>query len=116
MWRLADLQPADARAESTLQELDKIEQALNGLRSSDELTEQQLVNVIEIRSYSGQRLVIEDSIPEPWRQRFSAASIGSTRLVAGPYFRDFQKFVMSWIDEMEHLKAHRAGRQEGASK
>lgn len=44
---------------------------------------------------SGQRLVIEDTIPEPWRQRFSAASAGSARLAAGPHFRDFQKFVMS---------------------
>lgn len=87
--------------------------ALADLRPGDELTGQGMFNVIEIQSNSGQRLVIEDSMPEPWRQRFSAASVGSTRLAAGPYLRDFQKFVMSWNDEMEHLKAHRESRQEG---
>ncbi|PRN05313.1 hypothetical protein A0O30_08485 [Pseudomonas sp. LLC-1] len=114
LWALADLRPGDARAETLLLELDEVNQALAELLPGDELTGQELTNAIEIQSHSGQRLIIEDSIPEPWRQRFSAASVGSTRLAAGPYFRDFQKFVMSWNDEMEHLKAHRASRQEGA--
>ncbi|EPJ8755484.1 hypothetical protein SBH91_002591 [Pseudomonas putida] len=110
LWVLADLRPGDARAELPLLELDEVDQALDEFLSGDELTGQELINAIEIQSHSGQRLVIENSIPEPWRQRFAAASVGSTRLAAGPYFRDFEKFVMSWNDEMAHLEAHRASR------
>lgn len=112
LWALADLLPGDARAEHPLLELDEVDQVLDELLSGDELTGQELINAIEIQFHSGQRLVNEDSIPEPWRQRFAAASVGSTRLVAGPYFRDFEKFVMSWSEEMDHLKAHRASRQD----
>lgn len=112
LWALADLPPGDARAEIPLLELDEVDQALVVLLSGDELTGQELINAIETQSHSGQRLVIEDSIPEPWRQRFAAASVGSTRLTTGPYFRDFEKFVMSWNEEMAHLEAHRASRSD----
>ncbi|MEW5544407.1 hypothetical protein [Pseudomonas soli] len=110
LWALADLRPGDARAELPLLELEEVDQALDELQSGDELRGQELINAIEIQSHSGQRLIIEDSIPDPWRQRFAAASVGSTRLAAGPYFRDFEKFLMSWNDEMRHLEAHRASR------
>ncbi|MFU6873424.1 hypothetical protein ACM769_00405 [Pseudomonas aeruginosa] len=116
LWALADLRPGDARAEILLLELDEVDQALAELLSGDELTGQELIEAIKIQSHSGQRLVIEDSIPEPWRQRFAAASLGSTRLAAGPYFRDFEKFVMSWNDEIAHLDAHRAWRHERCSR
>lgn len=112
LWALADLRPGDARAEIPLLELDQVDQALAELLSGDELTGKELINAIKIQSHSGQHLVIEDSIPEPWRQRFAAASVGSTRLAAGPYFRDFEKFVMSWSDETAHLEAHRASRPD----
>ncbi|EOV0931920.1 hypothetical protein ACOLSI_000261 [Pseudomonas aeruginosa] len=112
LWALADLWPGDTRAEIPLLELDQVDQALAELLSGDELTGEELINAIKIQSHSGQRLVIEDSIPEPWRQRFAAASVGSTRLVEGPYLRDFEKFVISWNDEMAHLEAHRASRPD----
>ncbi|WP_328822689.1 hypothetical protein [Pseudomonas sp. S31] len=115
LWALADLRPGDARAETLLLELDEVDQALAELLSGDELTGQEMIHAIEIQSHSGQRLVIEDSIPEPWRQRFAATSVGSTRLAAGPYFRDFEKFVMSWNDEMAHLEEHRASRPDRRS-
>lgn len=110
LWALADLQPGDSSAELPLLEIDEVDQALKALMSGNELSIQELVDSITTQFHNGLRLVIEDSIPEPWRQRFMAASVGSTRVAAGPYFRDFQKFVMSWSDEMEHLKAHRASR------
>lgn len=40
------------------------------------------------RHHSGIEIVVELSIPEPWRERFLQASIGSTRLVDGPYATD----------------------------
>lgn len=43
----------------------------------------------------------------PWRERFDQASVGSTRLVAGPYLDDLKKFVDEWEREMIHLQAHR---------
>lgn len=110
LWVLADLRPGDAWAELPLLELEEVDQALDELQSGDELRGQELIKGIEVQSHSGQRLFIEDSIPDPWRQRFAAASVGSTRLAAGPYFRDFEKFLMSWNDEMRHLEAHRASR------
>ncbi len=86
LWALADLQPGDPRAEPQLMELDEVDQALEDLLSDDELSSQQLLGAITTQFHNGLRLVIEDSIPEPWRQRFSAASVGSTRLAAGPPF------------------------------
>ncbi|MDD2127948.1 hypothetical protein NP856_02085 [Pseudomonas sp. 17391] len=106
LWALADLRPGDVRAEPTLLELDEIDQAQHELLSGDVLSSQELIHVIKTQLHNGIRLVIEDSIPEPWRQRFEAASIGCTRLGAGPYLVDFERFALAWHAEMEHLKAH----------
>lgn len=116
LWALADLQPGDSRAELPLLEIDEVDQALKALMSGNELSSQELVDSITTQSHNGVRLVIEDSIPEPWRQRFAAASIGSTRVAAGPYFHDFEKFVLTWSAEMAHLRAHRAHRQNRSYK
>lgn len=55
---------------------------------------------------SGHEIVDGQSIPSPWRERFAQASIGSTRLAAGPYLSDPQKFVDDWEAEMIHLRDH----------
>ena len=110
LWALADLQPGDARAEKVLAELDEVEQALQNVVGSDQLSAQELVNVITKKIHSGVQLVVEDSIPEPWLQRFRAASVGSTRLAEGPYLRDLEKFVAMWYQELEHVSAHRRKR------
>ncbi|ERL02476.1 hypothetical protein O999_18685 [Pseudomonas putida LF54] len=110
LWALADLQPGDARAEKVLAELDEVEQGLQGVVSGDQLSAQERVDVVTTTLHNGAQLVVEDSIPEPWRQRFQAASVGSTRLAEGPYLRDFEKFVAVWHQELEHLNAHRSKR------
>ncbi|HCF3951257.1 TPA: hypothetical protein NID70_000810 [Pseudomonas aeruginosa] len=108
LWALADLQPGDARAEKVLTELNEVEQGLQGVVSGDQLSAQELVDVVTTKLHNGAQLIAEDSIPEPWLQRFQAASVGSTRLAEGPYLRDFEKFVAVWHQELEHLNAHRA--------
>lgn len=107
---LANLQPGDARAEKVLAELDEVDQGLQVSVSGDQLSAQELVNVVTTKLHNGIQLVVEDSIPEPWLQRFQAASVGSTRLAEGPYLRDFEKFVAVWHQELEHLNAHRSKR------
>ncbi|MCU0120539.1 hypothetical protein N8H74_19930 [Pseudomonas sp. B2M1-30] len=110
LWALADLQPGDARAETLLAELEEVDQALLGVVGGDQLPAQELVDVVTTKLHNGVQLVVEDSIPEPWLQRFQAASAGSTRLAEGPYLRDFEKFVAVWHQELEHLSAHRSKR------
>lgn len=115
LWALANLQPGDARAEKVLAELDEVDQGLQVIVSGDQLSAQELVNVVTTKLHNGIQLVVEDSIPEPWLQRFQAASVGSTRLAEGPYLRDFEKFVAVWHQELDHLKAHRAHRSSTRS-
>ena len=110
LWALAALQPGDARAEKVLAELDEVDQALQDVAAGDQLSAQELVDVVITKLHSGVQLIAEDSIPEPWLQRFQAASVGSTRLAEGPYLRDFEKFVAVWHQELEHLSAHRSKR------
>ncbi|MDS9589747.1 hypothetical protein [Pseudomonas sp. HTZ1] len=116
LWALADLQPGDSRAELPLLEIDEVDQALKALMSGNELSSQELVDSITTQFHNGLRLVIENSIPEPWRQRFMAASVDSTRVAAGPYFHDFEKFALTWSAEMANLEAHCASRQGRCSK
>lgn len=94
----------------------KFDQALEGLVTGRDLSSQELMAAVTTQYHNGIRLVVDDSIPEPWRQRFWAASVGSTRLAAGAYFLDFEKFVLVWQRELEHLKAHRSNRQDRCSK
>ena len=115
LWALADLQPGDARAEKVLAELDEVDQGLQDVVSGDQLSAQELVDVVTTKLHNGVQLIAEDSIPEPWLQRFRAASVGSTRLAEGPYLRDFEKFVAVWHQELEHLKSHRAHRSSTRS-
>lgn len=110
LWALANLQPGDARAETVLAELQEVDQALQGVVGDEQLTAQELVDVVITKLHNGVQLIAEDSIPEPWLQRFRAASVGSTRLAEGPYLRDFEKFLAVWHQELEHLNAHRAHR------
>ena len=115
LWALADLQPGDACAEKVLAELDEVDQGQQGIVRGDQLSTQELVDAVTTKLHNGAQLVVEDSIPEPWLQRFQAASVGSTRLAEGPYLRDFEKFVAVWHQELEHLKSHRAHRSSTRS-
>ena len=55
-------------------------------------------------------IVLDHHIPQPWRMRFEAASMLSTRLREGSYASDWRHFLRLWVREMEHLAAHREGR------
>jgi hypothetical protein len=67
--------------------------------------------VIDPRS-SGLQIVREESIPEPWRERFLQASIGSTRVETGPFLNDFEKFINLWKHENQRLEAYRSAIDE----
>ncbi|MDF5891925.1 hypothetical protein P4A93_09825 [Pseudomonas syringae pv. syringae] len=60
-------------------------QPLKTLSDLEQQTEQMCLSSIDLISVSaiivrGHRIITDESIPEPWRTRFSIASLGSTRL------------------------------------
>lgn len=118
LWEIAGLLPGDPKAADalmTLKELD--EQERKGSSSMDKpfsLTEVHDC-VFAQRHCSGIYIVLEITIPQPWRERFFQASMGSTRLPAGPYACDWEKFVSEWDAEMAHLNKHRALAAEAES-
>lgn len=91
----------------TVTEIARQDEADRSLRDVAKLEDLRDLVVIEPRS-SGLQIVREGSIPEPWRERFLQASIGSTRLEAGPYLRDLEKFINLWTQENQHLEEHRS--------
>ncbi|MBV4455130.1 MULTISPECIES: hypothetical protein [Pseudomonas] len=111
LWALASLHPGDSNASDLLAILDDLDdQERNDTACSDKLFE-----LIEVRNSasvmrhnSGIDIILEQTIPQPWRERFHQASIGSTRLVDGHYGADWDKFLTEWEREMQHLKNHRA--------
>lgn len=66
----------------------------------------------ELQYNSGIDIILERDIPQPWRERFYQASIGSTRLIDGPYASDWDKFLASWEAEMRYLEQRRAARNQ----
>jgi hypothetical protein len=59
-----------------------------------------------MRHKSGVDIILERDIPQPWRERFLQASIGSTRVTDRPYATDWDKFLTEWEHEMQHLPNH----------
>ncbi|CEL29329.1 hypothetical protein [Pseudomonas fluorescens] len=110
LWSLTHLRPGDPKATPIVSMLDEIarqDEADRLLRDMAKVEDLRDLVVTEPRS-SGLQIVREESIPEPWRERFLQASIGSTRLGAGPYLHDLEKFVHLWTQEIQHLEAHRS--------
>jgi hypothetical protein len=113
LWTLSHLMPGDPKAAAILDVLDDIEdQERADLNRSHPCLDSDAVRkaVLIERHSSGINIVDEASIPQPWRERFRLASIGSTRLVDGPYAHDWDKFLAQWQAEMEHLDAHMSAR------
>lgn len=110
LWALASLHPGDSMALDVLAILDDVD---GQERSSSASTQQPLElnearhSVPVKRHRSGVDMVVELDIPEPWRERFLQASIGSTRLPEGPYACDWKRFLVEWEREMQHLHNHR---------
>lgn len=110
IWALASFRPGDPNAMSLLSILDNLDPQE---RSSTPST----YNPLELKSVresvpvkhhqSGIDIILEFDIPQPWRERFRQASIGSTRLMEGPFAADWEKFLNEWEREMVHLQNHR---------
>lgn len=104
LWALSALQPGDPKAIVLLVELHAVEQDLDGVGHSC----RRLLDQVSTSAHpSGHKIIDEMTIPPPWRERFTHASVGSTRVAAGPYLHDLEKFVDEWEKEMRHLEAHR---------
>ena len=101
LWALADIAPGDPRAIEALVILNDIDRQEQ--RSS-------APPVPAIKRPGGTLIVRDVDIPQPWLERFRCASRGSTRLVEGAYYRDWEKFVSEWKREMAHLELQRRAR------
>lgn len=113
LWKIASIQPGDPSASELLTLLDD----LDDQERSRTVTPAGALDTTEVRDFvqvhqhhCGVDIVLEMNIPQPWRERFLQASIGSTRLPDGPYARDLKKFLSKWELEMRHLAMHRAAR------
>ena len=111
LWALACLRPGDPNASDLLAILDDLDdQERNDTSCSDKpLDLIQVRNSVSVMHHnSGIDIILEQTIPQPWRERFHQASIGSTRVPDGLYATDWDKFLTEWQREMQHLKNHRA--------
>ncbi|MGF6097847.1 hypothetical protein [Pseudomonas sp. 18175] len=115
LWALATFHPGDPSASDLLSILDDLDdQERNDTPCSDKpLKLIEVRNSVSVmRHNSGIDIILERDIPQPWRERFHQASIGSTRLIDGPYASDWDKFLASWKTEMRYLEQHRAARNK----
>lgn len=111
LWMLANISPGDSKAFDALSILDDLDlQERKDSPHADKVLElNQLRHCVTLQHHhSGIDIILEQTIPQPWRERFNQASIGSTRLRDGPYASDWYKFLTCWESEMQHLDAHRA--------
>ena len=111
LWALATFHPGDPNASDLLAILDDLaDQERNDAPCDNRLLELTEVrnSVSVMRHNSGIDIILERTIPQPWRERFHQASIGSTRVPDGPYATDWDKFLTEWQREMQHVKNHRA--------
>ena len=109
LWTLSHLMPGDPKAAAILDVLDEIDdqERVDLKLSHPSLDIDAVRKEVQIeRHRSSINIVDEASIPQPWRERFLQASIGSTRLIDGPYAHDWEKFLTQWQSEMLHLDAH----------
>ncbi|MBA5961156.1 hypothetical protein GIB64_27360 [Pseudomonas lactis] len=111
LWALATFHPGDISASGLLAILDDLDdQEQNDAPCSDQPLELVEVrnSVSVMRHNSGIDIILEQTIPQPWRERFVQASVGSTRLAEGFYACDWYKFLDCWETEMQHFEAHTA--------
>lgn len=115
LWTLAHLIPGDTRANGILDILDEIDlqERQDTSLSAPEARVEELRGSVPIKAHPiGISIVCESAIPQPWREQFLRASIGSTRVAKGPYAADWHSFFDQWVSEMQHLALHRAARRK----
>ena len=110
LWALVSLDPGDSGESEPLAILDHLDnQEQNDALSTD--TSLALMDVrdsVPVRHHHcGIDIVLEHDIPQPWRERFLQASIGSTRIADGLYATDWERFLDEWEREMQLLHNHR---------
>ncbi|MDY0937995.1 hypothetical protein [Pseudomonas viridiflava] len=112
LWELASFSPSDPKASRLLIILDDLEhQELQSAYSTDKPLElKEVRDSVPVQHHCSIDIIFEHDIPQPWRERFLQASVGSTRTPEGPYAGDWKKFLSMWEAEMRHLEAHRAAR------
>lgn len=110
LWELASLHPGDPEASDRLAILDHLDdQQQNDTPSTDtSLSLKEVRDSVRVQHHRcGVDIVLEHDIPQPWRERFIQASIGSTRIADGLYATDWERFIDEWGREMQHLQNHR---------
>lgn len=115
LWEIARLLPGDPKAADALAILDDLDdQELSGTPSTGAPLElDEVRDSVPVQHHNcGIDIVLEITIPQPWRERFLQASIGSTRIPDGLYVTDWDKFLARWKAEMRHLEQHRAVRNK----
>lgn len=114
LWTLAHLDAGDPRALCVLRVLDEIDQQEQAWLGSGRITtvDEIAYQVTAEPHPIGISIVRDDAIPEPWRERFVCASLGSTRVAEGAYLHDWEKFLAKWKQEMAHLERHRAAARD----
>jgi len=114
LWVLASLRPGDPEASSVLVVLDALDAQERHLTAStaEQLGLKEVRDSVPVQHHHCIDIIFEHDIPQPWRERFLQASVGSTRISDGPYATDWHKFLSGWEAEMRHLEAHRATRHE----
>ncbi len=113
LWTLGGFPPGDPRAFDALFILDTIDlqEQNNRLPTVMIFDLTGLRDAVRVQHHhSSIDIIFEHDIPQPWRERFSQASVGSTRLAEGPYARDWEKFLNAWEAELRHWDAHKAAR------
>ena len=111
LWMLANISPGDSKAFDALSILDDLDlhDGKYPPNADKALELNKLRDCVTVQHHhSGIDIILERTIPQPWRERFLQASIGSTRVVGGPYASDWNKFLLEWEREMKHLQEHRA--------
>lgn len=114
LWELEVLQPGAAEAKAplaTLAEIDR-EDLENPIGHSHAMSIDELRKAVPETRIEGTDghpfvIVLDQHIPQPWRARFEAASMLSTRLPQGSYASDWRRFLRVWVREMEHPNVHR---------
>ncbi|WP_095194337.1 hypothetical protein [Pseudomonas sp. Irchel 3A7] len=116
LWKLERLRPGALEAQALLAELDEVEhQDLeNPIGDAFDMSIEELRELVPETPFTGSDgypfvIVLDHHIPQPWRQRFEAASALSTRLREGSYANDWRRFLRLWVHEMELLAEHRKG-------
>lgn len=110
LWTLAHLIPGDSRAAGIVDVLDEIDlhERLDTSLPPPHVSIEELRDLVTVEAHPiGVSIVRESAIPQPWRERFMRANLGSTRVTGGPYATDWHSFLEHWVGEMQHLESHR---------